>query len=189
MKMVEVVKNARKTEEKAEREYRKLLRALDKPEYADLRGLVLRMAVDTIFHRHLMEALEKAHNEAMELVGRYLEEKPAEDLVLIPGVPTIVLPLGFGPVGARVHPEELIEEFLKEFPTNVMVPEGKHVTEELVKVKELAGEMKKLYEELSKRAFHPVVREIAEGIRRNEEQHEAFVEGIIKRSKGPVEGE
>ncbi|WP_297506135.1 hypothetical protein [Thermococcus sp.] len=180
MRMVDVVKEVKEVEEKAERKYKKLLKKLERPEYADLRGLILRMAVDTIFHRHLMEALEKAHREAEELLEEHFREGP-EEMVLIPGVPTIVMPLGFGPIGARVPPEELVEEFLKEMPTEIVVPEGKKVAETIKEYAELAGRMKSLYEELSKRAFHPVVRELAREIMRNEEQHEALLKGLLKK--------
>ncbi|CAI1491884.1 MAG: hypothetical protein ABGW50_08325 [Thermococcus sp.] len=181
-RMIDLVREAKKVEERAERDYRKLLKELDKPEYADLRGLILRLAIDTAFHKRLMEALEKAYNDAIKLVEEYAVEKPNEDFALIPGVPTMVMPLGFGPIGARIPPEEIIEEYLKDFPTEVVLPDGgERLIEVLKRYAEEEGRMKELYEELSKRAFHPVVRELVREIKRNEEQHESLVKGLVEK--------
>ncbi|WP_297512865.1 ferritin family protein [Thermococcus sp.] len=181
-RMIDIVREAKKVEEKAEKDYKKLLKKLNKPEYADLRGLVLRLAIDTAFHKRLMEALEKAHNDAIKLVEEYAVEKPDEDFALIPGVPTMVMPLGFGPIGARIPPEEIIEEYLKDFPTEVVLPgTDEKLIEILRKYAEEEEQMKELYEELSKRAFHPVVRELVREIKRNEEQHESLVKGLVEK--------
>ncbi|WP_297471017.1 hypothetical protein [Thermococcus sp.] len=181
-RMIDIVREAKKVEGKAEKDYKKLLKKLDKPEYADLRGLILRIAIDTAFHKRLMEALEKAYDDAVKLVEEYSIEKPNEDYALIPGVPTMVMPLGFGPVGARIPPEEVIEEFLKDFPTEVVLPEdGKKLVELLRKYAEEEAKMRELYEELSKRAFHPVVRELVKELLRNEEQHESFIKGLLEK--------
>ena len=181
-RMIDIVREAKRVEEKAEKDYRKLLKKLDRPEYADLRGLVLRLAIDTAFHRRLMEALEKAYKDAIELVEEYAVERPNEDFALIPGVPTMVMPLGFGAIGARIPPEGIIEEYLKDFPAEVVLPDGGEKLVEILKeyVNE-EGEMRRLYEELSKRAFHPVVRELARELRRNEEQHESLVKGLVEK--------
>ncbi len=185
-RMIDIVREVKKVEESAEKDYRKLLKKLDKPEYADLRGLILRLAIDTAFHRRLMEALEKAYEDAIELVEEYTVERPNEDFALIPGVPTIVMPLGFGAIGARIPPEEIIEEYLKDFPSEVILPNGgEKLIEVLRRYADEEGKMRELYEELSRRAFHPVVRELARELRRNEEQHESLVKGLVEKySKG-----
>lgn len=185
-RMIDIVREAKKTEERAEKNYRKLLKQLNKPDYADLRNLILRLTIDTAFHRHLMEAIEKAYKEAIDLVEEYSIEKPSEDLALIPGIPTIVMPLGFGPIGARIPPEEIVEEYLKDFPSEVVLPDGQgRLIEVLKKYAEEENRMKELYERLSKRAFHPVVRELVRELMRNEEQHESLVKGLIEKySKG-----
>ncbi len=185
-RMIDIVREAKKVEEKAEKEYKKLLKKLDKPEYGDLRNLILRIAIDTVFHKRLMEALEKAYDEAVDLFEEYSVEGSSDDLALIPGVPTIVMPLGFGPIGARIPPEDIIEEYLKQFPTEVVLPgTDEKLIEILRKYAEEEGQMKELYEELSKRAFHPVVRELVKELKRNEEQHESLVKGLVKKySKG-----
>jgi len=181
-KMIEIVREAKKVEEKAEKDYKKLLAKLNSPEYSDLRRLILRLAIDTVFHRRLMEALEKAYEDAIKLVKEYSSEEPNEDLALIPGVPTLVMPLGFGPLGARVPPEEIVEEYLKDFPGEVVLPDdGKKFLETLKKHVEEEKQMEELYSELSKRAFHPVVRELAREIKRNEEQHEALIKGLLEK--------
>ncbi|NJE55051.1 hypothetical protein E3E28_07510 [Thermococcus sp. 21S9] len=181
-RMIDIVREAKKVEEKAEKDYKKLLKKLDKPEYADLRGLILRLAIDTAFHKHLMEALEKAYDEAVELVEEYAVEKPNDDFALIPGVPTMVMPLGFGPIGARIPPEEIIEEYLKDFPTEVVLPgTDEKLIEILKRYAEEEDEMRKLYDELSRRAFHPVVRELVKELKRNEEQHESLVKGLVEK--------
>ncbi|WP_297536261.1 hypothetical protein [Thermococcus sp.] len=185
-RMIDIVREARKVEEKTEKDYRKLLKKLDKPEYADLRGLILRLAIDTAFHKRLMEALEKAYDDAVKLVSEYMGEQRNEDIALIPGVPTLVMPMGFGPIGARVPPEEVIEEFLKNFPSEVVLPDSEEkLIEILRRYAEEEGRMKELYDELSRRAFHPVVRELVRELKRNEEQHEELVKGLVEKySKG-----
>jgi len=181
-RMIDIVREAKKVEEKTEKDYRKLLKKLNKPEYGDLRGLILRLAIDTAFHKHLMEALEKAYDEAVELVEEYSVEGSSDDLALIPGVPTIVMPLGFGPIGARIPPEEIIEEYLKDFPTEVVLPgTDEKLIEILRRYAEEEAQMKGLYEELSRRAFHPVVRELLRELKRNEEQHESLVKGLVEK--------
>ena len=185
-RMIDIVREAKKVEEKTEKEYKKLLKKLNRPEYADLRGLILRLAVDTAFHKRLMEALEKAYNDAIKLLEEYAAERPEEDFVLIPGVPTIAMPLNFGPIGARVPPEEIVEEYLKDFPSVIVLPDtDEKLIEVLKRYAEEESKMRNLYEELSRRAFHPIVRELAREIRRNEEQHESLVRGLIEKySKG-----
>jgi len=181
-KMITTVEELKRLESRAEKEYRKVLKGLKNPEYADIRLLMLRLAVDTVFHRHLLEALEKAYHEASRLVKEYSEEEAGEEVALIPGVPTIAMPLGFGRIGARVPPEEIIDEYLKDFPTEVVFPEEDGRIGDLVrKHLELERRMLALYENLSKRAFHPVVRELAREIKRNEEQHEAILSKLAER--------
>jgi rubrerythrin len=175
-KMINIVKTANKVETTAENEYRKILKKLRDPEYADLKNLFLRMAVDAIFHKHLMEALAKAYQDSVELIKEYGEEWSDEGIALIPGVPTIAMPLGFGRIGARIPPEEILEEYLRDFPAEVVIPDGEESLGKLLeKHLRLEDEMKELYERLSARAFHPVVRELAREIKRNEEQHGAIL--------------
>ncbi|ASJ08743.1 hypothetical protein A3L11_05670 [Thermococcus siculi] len=181
-KMIDIVKAANNVETTAEKEYRKILKKLRDPEYADLKNLFLRMAIDAVFHRHLMEALEKAYHDAVELVKEYGGEGVEQEIALIPGVPTIALPLGFGRIGARIPPDEILEEYFREFPEEVVVPDGGESLANLLKrYLELEGEMKELYEKLSGRAFHPVVRELAREIKRNEEQHEAILRKLERK--------
>jgi len=179
-RMIETVEKLKKLEERAEKEYRKVLKRLKDPEYADLRFLMLRLAIDTAFHRHMMEALERAYHDAIKLVEEYGTGEREEELALIPGVPTIAMPLGFGPIGARVPPEEIIEEYMKDFPTEVVLPgNGDGRVEELLgRYLEMEKDMEELYEKLSRRAFHPVVRELVKEIKRNEEQHEAILKKL-----------
>ncbi len=68
MTMVETVKELKKVETKAEKEYKAILKKLKGQEYADLRVLLLRMAVDTILHRRMVEALENAYKDALNLI-------------------------------------------------------------------------------------------------------------------------
>ncbi|WP_054841469.1 hypothetical protein [Thermococcus peptonophilus] len=102
MKLAEAVTNVKEVEKKAEKEYKALLKTLKSPEYADLRVLLLRMTVDTILHRRLAEALEKAYKEAIELIEEFgyvdVPETPetapprnqvSSGLVLIPGIPAV----------------------------------------------------------------------------------------------------
>ncbi len=184
--LISRVEELKKLEGKTEKEYRKLLKKLKDPEYSDLRNLILRLAIDTAFHKHLMEALEKAYRDAVDLIEEYSAlEEGGEALALIPGVPTIAMPLGFGQIGARVPPEEVVEEFLREFPTEVFIPEedGK-ILDLLRKYLEKEERMEELYGHISKRAFHPIVRTLAQEIKRNEEQHLAILKGLEKKYDG-----
>ncbi|ASJ04176.1 hypothetical protein [Thermococcus barossii] len=182
-RMITTVEELKRLEAKAEKEYRRLLKKLKDPEYADLRALILRMAIDTAFHKHLMEALERAYHESLKLVDEYGTREDVGEIALIPGLPTMVMPLGFGAIGARVPPEEIIEEYLKDFPTEVVLPEngdGKlgELLGEYIKLQE---RMLELYDRLSRRAFHPVVRGLATEIKRNEEQHGAILKKLGER--------
>ncbi len=181
-RMITAVEELKRIESQAEKEYRKVLKRLKDPGYSDLRNLILRLAIDTVFHRHLMEALEKAYHDVAKLVEEYGGEEGGEEIALIPGVPTIAMPLGFGRIGGRVPPEEIIEEYLRDFPSEVVLPEDDGKVGELLKrYLELTEEMLELYEELSRRAFHPVVRELAREIKRNEEQHETILRNLKRK--------
>ncbi|WP_258084796.1 hypothetical protein [Thermococcus thermotolerans] len=182
-RMITTVEELKRLEEKAEREYRRLLKKLKDPEYADLRALIMRMAIDAAFHRHLMEALERAYHDSVRLVEEYGSGESTGEVALIPGLPTVVMPLGFGAMGARVPPEEIIEEYLKDFPTEIVLPEnGDGKVEELLgRYLELERGMVELYDRLSRRAFHPVVRELVKEIKRNEEQHEAILKKLSEK--------
>lgn len=104
MKLAEAVTNVKEVEKKAEKEYKALLKTLKSPEYSDLRVLLLRMTVDTILHRRLAEALEKAYKEAIELIEEFgyvdvpetpetaLGNQVSSGLVLIPGIPAVRSP-------------------------------------------------------------------------------------------------
>ena len=138
--------------------------------------------MDTLFHRHLMEALEKAYEEAMRLVRSLDGEENGSGIALIPGVPTLVMPLGFGRIGARVPSEKIIEEYLRDFPEDVILPENDGKIEGLIKrYLEMEGRMEELYDRISKGAFHPIVRALAQEIKRNEEQHRAILESLRKK--------
>lgn len=136
MKLAEAVTNVKEVEKKAEKEYKALLKTLKSPEYSDLRVLLLRMTVDTILHRRLAEALEKAYKEAIELIEEFgyvdVPETPetapgnqvSSGLVLIPGIPAVqVAPYGL--LGSRIPPEDALEELLKNLPDNVALPPEK----------------------------------------------------------------
>ena len=184
--MAVTVERLKKLEEKVEKEYRKVLKNLKGQEYADLRLLILKLAIDTAFHKRMLEALERAYHDAVGLIREYgAEETGGEEIALIPGVPTIAMPLGFGRIGARVPPEEIIEEYLRDFPADVVLPEGDGRIGGIIKKHlELEREMLALYESLSRRAFHPVVRELAREMKRNEEQHEAILSKLAERYSG-----
>jgi len=183
-RLIEKIRELRKLEEKAEKEYRKLLKKLKDPEYSDLRNLILRLTIDTIFHKHMMEAVERAYKDAVKLIEEYGPEEGEEEVALIPGVPTIAMPLGFGQIGARVPPEEIIEEYLKEFPTEIVLPDDEKIADLLEKYLQLEKEMERLYDEVSRRAFHPALRELIKELKRNEEQHRALLESLAKKYKG-----
>jgi rubrerythrin len=183
-KMIDMVEEARKVEAAAEKEYKKILKKLKDPEYADLRNLYLRMTIDAVFHKHLMEALARAYYDSVELIKEYGGEGSEEGIALVPGVPTIVMPFGFGRIGARVPPEEILEEYLKNFPEEVVIPDGNGGLGKLLENHlKLETEMKELYERLSARAFHPVVRELVREIKRNEEQQEAILKKLKEKYK------
>ncbi|WP_297461768.1 hypothetical protein [Thermococcus sp.] len=179
--LISRVEELKRIEEKTEKEYRKLLKKLKDPEYADLRNLILRLAIDTAFHKHLMEALKKAYEDAIKLVAEYGPEEGEEAVALIPGVPTIAMPLGFGQIGARVPPEEIVEVFLRDFPAEVVIPDDEKILDLIKRYLEDEERMERLYDDISKRAFHPIVRTLAQEIKRNEEQHLALLKGLEKK--------
>lgn len=159
--------------------------------YADLRVLLLRMAVDTLLLRNLMQAVEKTYQEAIDLIeefGYSRQEAIPEDaprrqvesgLVIVPGLPTMILPT-FGPLGSRIPPEEALEELLSRLNENVVLPaeEEEKLKEVLKSFTEKASEMKEEYGKLERRAVHPIIASIMRGTRRNEEQHEAVLKKL-----------
>ena len=194
MTMVETVKELKKVESKAEKEYKAILKKLKDPEYADLRVLLLRMAVDTVLHRRMVEALEKAYKDALKLVEDFgydeqveiPEDAPrlqvSQDVVLIPGMPAMVI-APYGPLGSRIPPEDALRELLKNMPEEVVIPKEK--LEELRKFlrefMELSEGMKGDYEKLERKAIHPILRAFAREAARNEEQHAALLERLLEK--------
>ncbi|WP_457751515.1 hypothetical protein [Thermococcus sp.] len=194
MTMVETVKELKKIESKAEREYKVLLKKLKDSEYADLRVLILRMAVDTILHRRIVEALEKAYKDALKLVEDFgygeeielPEDAPrlqvSQDVVLIPGMPAMVL-APYGPLGSRIPPEEALRELLKNMPEDVVIPEEKleELRKFLSEFTELSEGMKGNYKKLERKAIHPILRAFAREAARNEEQPAALLERLLEK--------
>ena len=197
MTMVETVKELKKVESKAEKEYKAILKKLKDPGYADLRVLLLRMAVDTVLHRRMVEALEKAYKDALKLVEDFgydeqveiPEDAPrlqvSQDVVLIPGMPAMVI-APYGPLGSRIPPEDALRELLKNMPEVVVIPKEK--LEELRKLlrefMELSEGMKGDYEKLERKAIHPILRAFAREAARNEEQHEALLRELMQKYEG-----
>ncbi|AJC70802.1 MAG: hypothetical protein J7K48_06515 [Thermococcus sp.] len=179
-----VIREVESLEKDAEKEYRELLRKLEDPKYADFRVLLLRMAIDTTLHKYIAEAMRKAYKEAIELVDEfgYTEEielpedaprrQIKEGLVVIPGLPSIVLPSGEF-MGSRIPPEEALRELLNLKLDNVVLPPEKKkeilkVAEELLKLEE---RMREKYSILEKKAIHPLIKAIAAESKNNEQQH------------------
>ncbi len=192
MTMVETVKELKKVETKAEKEYKAILKKLKDQEYADLRVLLLRMAVDTILHRRMVEALENAYKDALNLIEDFgygegvdiPEDAPrlqvSQDVVLIPGMPAMALP-PYGPLGSRIPPEDALRELLGKVPEDVVIPEEKlneirNVLNDLVVLSE---RMKGDYENLERRAIHPILKAFAREAARNEEQHMALLGELL----------
>ncbi len=194
MTMVETVKELKRVETKAEKEYKAILKKLKDPEYADLRVLLLRMAVDTILHRRMVEALEKAYKDALKLVDEFgygegvgiPEDAPrlqmSRDIVLIPGMPAMVI-APYGPLGSRIPPEDALKELLEKVPEDVVIPKEKldELRNFLKEFIELSEGMKANYEKLEKRAIHPILRALAREAARNEEQHTALIRGLLEK--------
>ena len=194
MRMAEMVGELKKIETRAEKEYKDVLKKLKDPEYADLRVLLLRMAVDTILHRRMLEGLEKAYRDALELIKEfgYNEEVPipedaprlqvSQDIVLIPGMPAMVI-APYGLLGSRIPPEDALRELLKSISEDVVIP--KETLEELEKFlrefMELSKSMKENYEKLERKAIHPILRAFAREAARNEEQHEVLLQRLIEK--------
>ncbi len=194
MRMIDSVRELGRIEKNAEKEYKRLMRKLRGREYSDLRVLLLRMALDTVLHKHLMEAVEKAYEEAIDLIEDFgygeLPETPedapskqvSQDVVLIPGMPAIVMP-SYGPLGSRIPPEDALRELLQRLPENVVVPEDglNEVEEHLQEFLEMNEKMQKHYENVEKKAVHPILKAIARESIRNEEQHKAVLSRLLEK--------
>jgi|GEM_PF-1057378 len=194
MTMVDTVRELKKVETKAEKEYKAILKKLKDPEYGDLRVLLLRMAVDTVLHRRMVEALEKAYKDALALVEEFgysddvelPEDAPklqiSQDFALIPGMPAVIV-APYGPLGSRIPPEEALRELLSNIPEEVVIPPEKlkELREYLKKFTELTENMEQDYEKLERRAIHPILRAFAREAARNEEQHKALLEKLLEK--------
>ncbi|MDI3474848.1 MAG: hypothetical protein PWQ79_1665 [Thermococcaceae archaeon] len=199
MRMAEAITSLKNVEKRAEKEYQNLLKALNSPEYADLRVLLMRMALDTMLHRRIVEAIEKAYKDSIKLIEKFgygevpeiPEDAPrlqvSSDLVLIPGMPA--LPVGhYGFLGGRIPPEDVLKEIIDVINRKVVLPPEKikEVESILKKIQELSKEMAEHYRELEKRAVHPIIQSIAEAALKNEEQHRIVVEELLEEySKKP----
>ncbi|AFK22541.1 hypothetical protein [Pyrococcus sp. ST04] len=196
MPLVETIRKIKDAEEKTLKDYKELLKELRKPEDAELKRVILRLAVDKIFHKELMEAIERAYKEATSLLREHLEPfypelEPIKEsimeldqgLALIPGIPSLLLPLDFGKVGYRIPPEEALEELVKGFPDVSIIPEDKLnlLREKLKEIMEHEEEMIEGYRDLEEKAKHPIIKDISKSVLHNEEQHEAVLKKIAEK--------
>ncbi len=181
--LIEIVEKTRKLEERAEKEYRKSLKKLKEPEYADIKNLLLRITIDTILHKNMLEAVNKSYEDALKLIEEFEGEEIADNTVLIPGVPMIAMPLDFGTLGARIPPEEILEEYFKEFPETTVIPEEKlneirGIIKEYLKLQE---EMAALYGKLKEKVTHPILKTLMESTENNEKQHEKLLKKLAQK--------
>ncbi|MPW39381.1 hypothetical protein GBV73_06745 [Thermococcus sp. 101 C5] len=187
MMLEESLYEIKEVEERELEAYKKLLKKLKDPEYADLRNFLLRLTIDEVLHKHISEALEKAYQEVKELIKEYTPEEETElgTAVLFPGVPTIILPREVNAIGTKIPTDELLEEYFGEFPGEPVVPaelmeEIREKLREYIKNKEV---LIMNYEKLSEKAKHPVLRGIAKDIKNNEEQHKKMLEKLLEHYK------
>ena len=190
----ETIREIEEVEKRAEKEYRSILKKLKDPQYADFRVLLLRMAIDTALHKHLAEALRKAYKEAVELVDEFgyadgielPEDAPRrqmnEEIVVIPGLPSIILPGGEF-MGGRIPPEEALRELLNLKLENVVIPleKKRDIVKVVDEILSLEGRMRDGYSHLEKRAIHPLIKAIAVESKNNEEQHISVLQKIKER--------
>ncbi|AEH24292.1 hypothetical protein [Pyrococcus yayanosii] len=196
MGLAGTVKGIREVEERALKEYIDLLKELKDPEDAELKRVVLRLAVDKIFHRELALAIERAYREATKLLKEHLEPfypelEPIRESVLeldngvalVPGLPALLLPPDLEKLGVRIPPEEVLEELVKGFPEPSLLPvdKAKEIREKLARVVEMEERMKKCYGELQKKAQHPVIKDIAKSVMHNEDQHGAILKKVLQK--------
>ncbi|HIP88420.1 MAG TPA: hypothetical protein EYH24_00200 [Thermococcus paralvinellae] len=183
--IIELVDKARKIEKTTEKEYRKGMKKLKEPEYADIKNLFLRIAIDTILHKNVMDALKKSYAEALELIEEFEGEEIVNSAVLIPGVPMIVMPMGFGKMDEKIPPIEILEEYFKGFPETVVIPEEKlkEIRELLKKYLELEEEMARIYDKLGRKVSHPIVKQLIDSISNNEKQHIALLKKLFEKYK------
>ncbi|EHR78069.1 hypothetical protein OCC_04405 [Thermococcus litoralis DSM 5473] len=187
MTLEELLHEIKGLEEKELESYKKLLKKLKDPEYADLRNFLLKLTIDETLHKHISEALEKAYREVEELVREYTPEEEVElgTAVLFPGVPTIILPREVNAIGTKIPTDEILEEYFGEFPGEPIVPaelmeEIKEKLREYIKNKEA---LIMNYEKLSEKAKHPVLKGIAKDIKNNKEQHKKMLEKLLEHYK------
>ncbi len=190
----ETLREIEEVEKRAEKDYRSILKKLKDPQYADFRVLLLRMAIDTALHRHLIEALRKAYREAVELVDEFgytdnielPEDAPRrqmnEEIVIIPGLPSMVLPGGEF-MGGKIPPEEALRELLNLKLENVVIPfeKKKEIAKVVDEILRLEGKMRDGYSHLESKAIHPLIKAIAVESKNNEEQHISVLQKIKER--------
>ncbi|AAL81166.1 rubrerythrin family protein [Pyrococcus furiosus DSM 3638] len=190
MKLIEIIKELKNMEEEAFKSYLELIKNLRDPEDADLKRITLRLAVDKIFHRELMEAIERAYEKSVKLIRDniepyYPELEPIREslleldqgLALIPGVPALLLPLDLGKLGRRIPTEDILAEIIKSLPEPSIIPEEKReeIKGNLEKVTSIEEEMIDKYTKLHEKAFHPVIKDLTSSIIQNENQHKALL--------------
>ncbi|AEC52702.1 hypothetical protein PNA2_1787 [Pyrococcus sp. NA2] len=196
MTLVEIIRDAKKAEERALKEYKKIINELKSPEEAELKRVFLRLAVDKIFHKELMEAIERAYKEATKLLREHIEpyypelspikesiNQLEEGTILIPGVPALVISQALGTLGYRIPPEDILEEIMNVPPDASIVPKDKTETikDKLSEILRDQEEMQRNYEKLEDLAKHPTIRDIARSLLYNEAQHRAILKSISKK--------
>ncbi|CAB50022.1 hypothetical protein [Pyrococcus abyssi] len=196
MALIEIIRRAKEAEEDALKEYKEILKELKSPEDAELKRVILRLAVDKIFHKELMEAIERAYKEASKLLREHIDPyypelepiknsiaQADEGLILIPGIPSLVIPTGT--LGYKIPPEDILEEILSTSPEVSIMPRDKaeKMQKEIEKLIREEREMEKSYESLEDLAKHPVIKDIARSLLYNEAQHRAILKAISKKFK------
>jgi len=190
----ESIREVENLEKKAEKEYKAILKKLKDPQYADFRVLLLRMAIDTALHKYLAEAMRKAYNEAIKMVEEFgysgevelPEDAPKRQIkkgiVIIPGLPSSILPSGEF-MGGRIPPEEALEELLSLKLENIILPpeKRKEILKIIDEILKLEKKMVEGYSLLEKKAVHPLLKAIAAESRNNEEQHIHVLQKIKER--------
>ncbi|BAA30221.1 hypothetical protein [Pyrococcus horikoshii] len=193
MRLIDIIKSAKEAEERALKEYKEVIKELKSPEDAELKRILLRLAVDKIFHKELMEAIERAYKETLKLLRENLEPyypelRPIREsiaqldqgLILIPGIPSLLVSSTI--LGYKIPAEDVLEEILSTKPETFIPPKDREKVREVIeRIINYQGKMEEDYERLESLAKHPIIKELARSLLYNEAQHRGILKSISKR--------
>lgn len=162
------------------------VKRLNEEKYRPIRALLVKLAIDSVIHKHLMEALLKSYREVRGLVKEIETYKyiGPEEFVILKGFGEVIFPMPQDP-RKKMGIDELVDEYLTEALEAPPLSEEYTTALEMIAQIHLESEkkMKEIYASLAKKELHPIFRDILSCIEKDEEQHYRILKKLTEISK------